>query len=153
MLLFICCAYFKFSNKTGHHTNSPKRTRRSNGLCRTEAVDLGLVMRSNKSFGVSATPCFGASHRFQTMVAQAVSVPASASFTIASHRRKTPSQLVFSQRFIFLFPNTNFIFFLFACLFLKSWELNRYFTRNPCSIASSLPSPYGHSSKVGNFLI
>ncbi|KAK7312354.1 hypothetical protein VNO77_36145 [Canavalia gladiata] len=52
-----------------------------------------------------------------TMVAQAFSVPASASFTIAS-RRRSPSQLVFSHR-------------------------------NPCTIASSLPTPSGHSSKVG----
>ncbi|XP_027355709.1 ATP-dependent Clp protease proteolytic subunit 6, chloroplastic [Abrus precatorius] len=51
------------------------------------------------------------------MVAQALSVPASASFTISS-RRRSPSHLVFSHR-------------------------------NPCSKASSLPNPYGHSSKFG----
>lgn len=141
MLLFICCAYFKFSNKTGHHTNSPKRTRRSNGLCRTEAVDLGLVMRSNKSFGVSVTPCFGASHRFQTMVAQAVSVPASASFTIASHRRKTPSQLVFSQRFIFLFPNTNFTFFFICMSFSKILRIESLLYQKPLLDSFFLAKP------------
>ncbi|XP_061363588.1 ATP-dependent Clp protease proteolytic subunit 6, chloroplastic [Gastrolobium bilobum] len=51
------------------------------------------------------------------MVAQAVSVSASAIFTIAS-RGRSPSHLVFSHR-------------------------------NPCSIASSFPGPYGDSSKVG----
>ncbi|ESW03843.1 hypothetical protein PHAVU_011G046500 [Phaseolus vulgaris] len=51
------------------------------------------------------------------MVLQALSVPASASFNIASCSR-TPSHLVFSHR-------------------------------NPCSIASSFPSPYGNSSEDG----
>ncbi|XP_020217353.1 ATP-dependent Clp protease proteolytic subunit 6, chloroplastic isoform X1 [Cajanus cajan] len=51
------------------------------------------------------------------MVAQALSVPASASFTIAS-RARSPSRLLF-------------------------------YRRNSCSVASSLPSPYGHSSEVG----
>jgi len=55
----------------------------------------------------------------KTMVSQALSVPATPTFTFASHRR-IPSQLAFSHRFIFI-SITHFIFhnFYFLSIYYK----------------------------------
>lgn len=110
--------------------------------------------KKNKRLGFSPKHCFGASTSKQWYLKpfQCLRVPASLSLPTGEALPK----LHFLTGSYSSYPmQVSFIFYFSFILhwFYKILKLNRYFTRNPCSIASSLQSPYSQSSKVGNFLI
>ena len=107
----------KISNKADRSTNGPKRTLRSNGLWKPEPL---ISVGSNRKIWLVSLCHLVSEFQHSTMVPQALSVPASASFTIAS-RTRSPSHLVFSHRFIFISPNETFTFFPIVFFEPKIW--------------------------------
>jgi len=110
------------NNKTGHNINGPKMTE-IQWAWRNKTINLG---GDELKLSISVPSFFGVS----AMVPQALSVPASASFAIAS-RSRTPSHVVFSHRFIFTLPNSAFSLLLFFPIIFHNLKFELPFHQKP----------------------